>query len=112
MPPDDEDESRLRQEYAERRYLYEGFCREAVRQLDEVIQRERIALAFPIEHRVKTVESILDKRTRMPQKGRSLVEMRDVAGLRVILLFRRDIDRVTQLIQEHFRVIQMEDAQS
>ena len=102
MTDDQGDNSNLRQEYGERRHLYEAFCREAVRQLDEVLQRERIALAFPIEQRVKSIDSILEKRANRPSQFKSLIDMRDIAGLRIILLFRRDVDRVTQLIQEHF----------
>ena len=113
MAADDAEETILRKEYAERCHLYEGFCREAVRQLDELLQQEQIALAFPIEHRVKTLESILNKkRSRSPKDVRSLTSIRDVAGIRIILQFRQDIDRVTQLVHEHFQVEHMEDTQS
>ncbi|HET6677368.1 MAG TPA: hypothetical protein VFH05_03820, partial [Nitrospira sp.] len=70
MTTQEEEESSIRQEYSNKRYLYDGFCREALRQVDEVISREGIALAFLIEHRVKSLESILEKRTRMPHKHR------------------------------------------
>ena len=95
MTTQEEEESSIRQEYSNKRYLYDGFCREDLRQVDEVISREGIALAFLIEHRVKSLESILEKRTRMPHNIGCLADMRDVAGLRIIILFRRDIDRVT-----------------
>jgi ppGpp synthetase/RelA/SpoT-type nucleotidyltranferase len=112
MATNDQEESVIREEYAQKRYLYEGFCREALRQLDQVIQQEAIALAFPIEHRVKALESILEKRMRMPLDTRSIADMRDIAGLRIIILFRRDIKRVTELIQNNFRVTHMEDVQA
>ena len=75
MAADDAEETILRKEYAERCHLYEGFCREAVRQLDELLQQEQIALAFPIEHRVKTLESI-------PQQEKiEVTERRQIAYL-------------------------------
>jgi ppGpp synthetase/RelA/SpoT-type nucleotidyltranferase len=102
----------LRQEYQEKRHLYETLCREAVRQLEELLARQRIALAFPVEHRVKSVESILEKCGRLGRDFKALRDMRDVAGIRLVLLFRQDAERVIQLISEHFQVLQLEDAQA
>lgn len=68
--------------------------------------------AFPIEHRVKSWESISEKceRSRLPPV--KLSEITDVAGLRIVVLFQRDMDKVSEIIAKHFDVLKKEDTQS
>lgn len=78
-------------------------------QLGELLARDRIALGVPMESRVKSWESIEDK---LERKGLSITDINaldDLIGLRLILLFRSDLDTVNRLIAQTFDVLSSED---
>ena len=68
------------------------FCGELGRSLDELIHQSNISLGFPISSRVKSWESIEDKLKRVPLNIKNLVDLQDLIGFRIILLFPRDAD--------------------
>ena len=100
----------LRAEYDQKSSLYDRFCGELEKQIGELLRQEGVALAVPIEKRVKPWESIADKCQRSKVVPGVLQDIGDVAGLRIILLFRRDQERVCQLIKTNFDVLDVEDA--
>lgn len=70
---------------------YESLCMEVSRQLSHIMEKEKINLAVPIQYRAKSLYSITDKL----KQGRfnikkSITELQDLAGLRIITLFKRD----------------------
>jgi len=80
------------------------------------MNRHGVSLAVPIEHRVKTWASIEQKfiranydNLRMRFSGASLSELNDLIGIRIILLFKRDIANVREILEKAFRVIDSED---
>lgn len=84
----------------------EGLCKEIIHQLLYVIESEKIKLAVPIQFRAKSWLSVLDK----IEQGRfvlkkSIQEFQDLAGIRIILLFQRDVEKVVKLIETNFDVI-------
>ena len=102
---------RLEVEYREKRSLYERFCSELAKQLEELLSQARTAIAIPVESRVKSWESILDKCERnriMPQK---LDEIADLAGIRIVLLFRKDLNMACETIENNFEILGKEDTQ-
>ena len=99
----------LRSEYDLKKSQYEKLCNEIKAQLSELLRREHIALALPIESRVKPWESISQKCERRNVIPAALGEMGDIAGLRTVLLFRRDQGKVCEIIQKHFEVLEVED---
>jgi putative GTP pyrophosphokinase len=99
----------LKAEYEQKESLYNKFCREMEVQLSELLRLNGIALAFPIEKRVKSWESISQKCERDNITPMTLREIGDIAGLRVIILFKRDQERVCEIIQQHFDVLEVED---
>ncbi len=99
----------LRSEYELKNSLYGKLCQEVKTQLSELLHREHIALAFPIESRVKSWESISEKCQRRDITPATLTEIGDIAGLRIVLLFRRDQQRVCQIIRKYFEVLEVED---
>jgi len=74
-------------------------------QVQELLEINKVALGFRIESRTKTLESISEKVTsgRYTVK-KSLLEMQDLVGLRIILLFKRDVDKVSKLIESNLTV--------
>lgn len=99
----------LRAEYEQKGSLYDRFCREMEVQLYELLRLNGIALAFPIEKRVKSWESISQKCERDNIMPETLGEIGDIAGLRVILLFKRDQGKVCEIIRQSFEVLDVED---
>jgi putative GTP pyrophosphokinase len=100
----------LEHEYKELAPLLESFCDEIAHQIAKVMENADVTLGFPVQHRVKTWESLSEKFGRLPRFN-NLKEIQDLAGLRIILLFKRDIEKVVQLIQTNFRIVRQYDTQ-
>lgn len=96
----------LKKEYESLEIKIKNFCEELNRQISNIIDSEKIILAVPIQHRPKSWESLLDKHTqRRFQIKKSVLEMQDLAGLRIILLFRRDAEKIAGIIRENFQIV-------
>lgn len=106
------DMSILRNEYELKRSQYDKLCKEVKAQLSELLRREHIALALPIESRVKSWESISQKCERGGITPATLGEIGDIAGLRIVLLFKRDQEKVCEIIGQFFEVLEAEDTAS
>jgi putative GTP pyrophosphokinase len=94
---------RLQEEYRDLRPAASRFSEMLMGELQELLRKNRLPLAVPIEHRVKSWLSIEEKIIRNGFGGRSLAELRDFVGLRLILLFRRDVPTACQLIETVFK---------
>jgi len=69
-----------------------------------------IKLGFPIQHRVKTANSIKEKHeSKRYTIKKSIQELQDLVGFRIILLFKRDVNEVIKLIEENFEIINSYD---
>lgn len=95
-----------------RRYLtvrrdYEQLCVEV-----EYILRKRIGDRLietaAITSRAKTLNSFLDKLQRK-HYGDPFAEITDLAGVRVVCLYRSDVDRVAQIIRSEFDITEEAD---
>lgn len=80
-----------------------------VTELNELFEKGDVALGFPVESRVKTWASIVDKVQRKGIELASVVDLPDFVGIRVVLLFRKDLDRVKEIISKNFDLISSED---
>ncbi len=78
-------------------------------ELDDLFIQADIALGFPIESRVKTWSSISEKIDRKDISLASVVDLSDFIGVRVVLLFRKDLERVKDIITKNFELISSED---
>jgi putative GTP pyrophosphokinase len=88
----------------------QGFAQAVASQISTVLDGAKIALASPIELRIKSLASILDKIERKELAIRRAEEVNDLIGLRIMLLFLRDIKNVRELIEENFTIKESEDA--
>jgi len=85
------------------------FADRLAEQLRELLDAEGISLAVPIESRVKTWESIQNKVERNHLEIKTISELGDLVGLRLILLFVRDVRRVISLLHKTLEVISTDD---
>lgn len=99
----------IEKEYHAKRELYDSLCKELATQINELVCAAGLSLASPLEYRVKAWGSILEKIERNQSDMTSLSEMPDVAGIRIIALFRRDLDRIATIIESNLDVLQKED---
>lgn len=100
------DTQSLEKEYSQLKTLCDSFSIEVTRQIQKLLDDNEITLAVPIQFRTKSWSSICDK----CEQGRftikkTILELQDLIGIRLILLFKRDIAKVSELIEKHFAVI-------
>lgn len=101
------DWSLLSTEYQNLKPLAERFCAEITNQLFALVSSGNLSLGVPIESRVKKLESIKSKIERISLFIRSIDEIQDLIGVRLIFLFRRDAEKVCELLRSTFNVIKM-----
>jgi putative GTP pyrophosphokinase len=82
---------------------------ELVRQLNHLIAQANIPLALPVEFRTKSWVSIEEKLARKEFKYASIKDIPDLIGLRAILLFKRDYEKLSTLIKKHLKVLGIDD---
>src|SRR5687767_11611827 len=68
-------------------------------QFTQLLGDQGIALSVPIQKRVKKWPSIKEKLERKALSLSSITELGDLVGLRLILLFQRDIARVCTMVE-------------
>jgi putative GTP pyrophosphokinase len=103
------DLGQLEQEYSRLRPRLVQLHDELLHQLDELLDQATVPLSFPVQHRVKAWSSISEKLQRVPLSLKSLRDLQDLVGFRILLQFRRDVDRVCALIGQSLRVISRYD---
>jgi len=101
--------AKLKVEYDTVRPRAERLLVELERQLHAIVAEAKTTLAFGIEKRVKSWESILQKRRRHALRLASVTELHDLCGLRIVTLFRRDAEKVAELIVSRFNILSEED---
>ena len=108
---------RLQQEYRDIEPVAAAMAQLIVRELQAVLRAADVSLAVPIEHRIKTWNSIEQNFLRAGSNraafrrftGATLSELSDLIGVRVIVLFAQDIERVSTAITETFHVLEADD---
>jgi putative GTP pyrophosphokinase len=103
---------KFKNQYASRFPLLERFRAALSIQLDELVKGNGLSLGVPIESRTKSLESISSKVERAGSTLISLDQINDLVGFRIILLFKKDLERVKKIISENFKVLKEEDTES
>jgi putative GTP pyrophosphokinase len=101
---------KLKVEYEALVPIANRFLDELLRQFKELLTENKIPLAAPIECRLKLWSSIEEKLKRKAWKLQSVKDLNDLIGVRLILLFKRDVERASQLLTAYFFVLKKEDA--
>ncbi len=99
-------------DYSKLRALYEDYSR-VVRDLVEAALADASVRPHSIEHRAKDPESFGEKASRRsdadpqhPKYREPLKDIHDLAGCRVITYFLNDVDKVRDVIEKEFTVIE------
>lgn len=100
----------LESEFIQSKPNLDKFKDSLVIQISQLLEQNDVALGFPIQNRTKDWSSISDK----VKNGRfsikkSIFEMQDLVGLRVILLFKPDAQKVCDLIEQNLNVVRKYD---
>lgn len=80
-----------------------------VEQLSKLLDDAQVTLGVPMESRVKEWSSIEEKIERKSLSIDDIMLLPDLIGIRAILLFRADLERIDALIHETFDVLSTED---
>ena len=107
---------RLQQEYHDIVPVATQLAQTIATELRHLLRHTGISTAVPLECRVKTWDSIEQKFVRANHdccrirfSGASLSDLTDLVGIRIILLFSRDIEKVLGIIEKTFQVVDAED---
>lgn len=104
--------SREAELHAEYLYLEPSLARlrrAIIEQLEHLVDSCGLTLGVPIESRIKTWSSLAEKLERKGLKPKSLADVDDLLGVRVIFLFQRDLDPFKKAVSETFKVLSAED---
>jgi putative GTP pyrophosphokinase len=104
------DINQMELEYKEIVPLLEDFCQEMANQIAKLLYDANVALGFPIQYRVKPWSSLSEKLARL-SRFKDFRELQDLVGLRIILLFKRDVAIACQVIENYFDVAREYDSQ-
>lgn len=101
--------SELHDEYLSLVPLAERLRKGLVEQLSQITINHSLALAVPIESRVKSWNSIKEKLERKTLHINTLSDVPDLIGLRLVFLFSRHLKSATKTTCETFSVVEQED---
>jgi len=92
-------------EFSDLKPRLERLRQSLVEQLTEIITANNVSLGFPIQSRVKSFNSISNK----VENGRfnlknSVTELQDLVGIRIILLFTKDVEKICKIIDQNLVV--------
>jgi putative GTP pyrophosphokinase len=82
------------------------FAELGVGRLAELLAVDALEPVIPLQARVKTLPSLLGK---IDRKGRTLSKLTDVpdlVGFRLIVAYRRELERACQIVEEAFHVVE------
>lgn len=99
----------LRAQYDIKRSSYLSLCTEMKKQIEFLLDEQGIQLAFPVEYRIKQWDSILGKIEKYKMEIDDICAINDIAGLRIVTLFKHDISKVCKIIDGLFESRRKED---
>lgn len=100
-PPD---MRKLRRKYDKVHPLYEQLVEEVKYVLSKGVKDKKINVS-DLNGRVKSFESFYDKTIRKEITNDPFESIEDIAGVRIICLYRSDLERIEELIKDKFNVI-------
>lgn len=98
----------LEDDYKQSLPACQDFCDRMRTALGLLLRSEDITPGAPLESRIKAWPSICDKIERARSPIETLADIKDLIGVRIILLYRPDIERTLELLRSEF-VIEAEE---
>ncbi|WP_227815163.1 GTP pyrophosphokinase [Nitrogeniibacter aestuarii] len=102
-------EAELHSEYLDLEPSLTRLRKAMIEQLEHLVASCGLTLGVPIESRVKTWDSLVEKLARKGLRPKCLSDVDDLIGIRVIFLFQRDVAPFKEAISETFSVLSSED---
>ena len=99
----------LEEEYRICQPILQKFIDALENEILQLLIENDVALGVPMESRLKSWTSLAEKLDRRSLDLRSIKDLTNLIGLRLILLFQRDIATTCHLIEKAFRIISKED---
>ncbi len=90
-------------EYYESKDIYEETGVIAKRIIDSALEETGLRISS-VGYRLKTERSLRGKLDRKGDKYSSISDITDILGIRIVTVFADDVDVVSQLIKDHFRI--------
>lgn len=91
------------EEYDSLRGLHHDFCRQTEALVQQLLKAEGISI-HSISSRIKERDSVAKKLARKGQKYNSIKDITDVVGIRIITYFADQVDQVSKLIENEFKI--------
>lgn len=99
----------LQNDYNQIKPNSEKFMAALCDQIENLLSMHSITLGVPLECRVKSFESISQNIERNKLSLKSVIELDDLVGIRLILLFKRDVEKIHEIMMKTFNIIRYED---
>ena len=93
----------LMEQYRERVHIYERLARMADEALRKALDAQHVKVTA-LEYRIKTADSLAGKLELKGAKYRSLEDVTDIVGMRVVTFFSADVDKVAAIVNDTFDV--------
>jgi putative GTP pyrophosphokinase len=106
---DDATFAQIKSEYIEQHDSLNAFAKELQAQITKLLEPHLERMAGPIQFRVKKWGSLEGKLETKLQDAKSLRDVEDVVGLRVVTLFEPDVKTVCSLLKGNFNILKEED---
>ena len=95
-------------DFEERIDLYHNLEEIAVMLVEAEMMRKHFFL-MDIAHRVKTRSAVEGKLEKYRDRFKSITDITDLVGLRIICYFQDDVDRIAECLTELFNVVEIRD---
>lgn len=104
----------LKRQYEELKIFYEKLVDEVLFILRECIKESQIKIhsIVPRETKIKTFQSFYNKVIRHHVEKNEFEAIEDIAGVRVICLYRSDLDRLGNIISDNFNIVQVDTSRT
>jgi len=96
--------NKLRKKYERLQPLYKRLVEEICFILRQEIERKQIKI-HGFERRIKSFDSFYDKILRKEISGNPFEKVSDIAGVRIICLYRSDLKLLSELIYDNFDIL-------
>jgi ppGpp synthetase/RelA/SpoT-type nucleotidyltranferase len=99
--PNSPEYNKLEERYENLSPLYKRLCEEIIFVLKDEIRRSKIKI-HGISYRLKTFDSLYKKIIRKQVVAEAITRIHDIAGVRVVCLYRSDLETIGELIERNF----------
>jgi len=82
---------------------YESFCQNIEQLIKRLLETEEINY-YSLNKRVKTIESLKNKLIKKGNKYKTLSDITDLAGIRIITYYSDQVDKIAKIIEQEFEV--------